>query len=174
MLSDADEPVILADVEAFQRRLGDNKEVAVLFEVHKAHKKEIIENSGEFTRPSSGPRASVYLVLHSSHSKKSSFSIYLGRSCVAVVPLTKQYRGIILNVLSRSKSVSAGDQNRLRAIEDEAPSFTTYHLQERLNQDACSDYLARMNREGLLSSYEYHKLIERVEDNFLEFYRIFC
>ena len=31
-----------------------------------------------------------------------------------------------------------------------------------------------MNRENLLSSYEYHKLLEKLEDNFSEFYKIFC
>ena len=53
-------------------------------------------------------------------------------------------------------------------------SFTTHHLQERLNQDACFEYLGRMNKDRILSSYEYHKLLEKVDDNFNDFYRIFC
>lgn len=100
------------------------------------------------------------MLLNSQHQNKISFSIYVGRSCVVVVPLTSNYKSIIANAISRVK-VSTGiyDQNRMKAqVEDEAPSFTT-HLQERLNQDACSDYLARMNNEKLLSNYEYHKLI---------------
>lgn len=31
-----------------------------------------------------------------------------------------------------------------------------------------------MSREKLLSSYELHKLVEKVEDNFSDFYKIFC
>jgi hypothetical protein len=47
--------------------------------------------------------------------------------------------------------------------ENEAPSFTTYQLQERLNQEACLDYLKRMSQERLLKKYEYLRLVERCE-----------
>jgi hypothetical protein len=51
--------------------------------------------------------------------------------------------------------------------ENEAPSFTTYQLQERLNQEACLDYLRRMSHEKVLKKYEYLKLMEKCEENFV-------
>jgi len=83
-----------------------------------------------------------------------------------MIPLTAQFKTIIINALAKCKKGIVVEQGRTVKLEDEAPSFTTYHLQERLNQEACMDYLTRMNREKLLSNYEYHKMIERLEDNF--------
>jgi hypothetical protein len=169
--------VFVADHRAFERRLNDGKDLSILFDIHPGYKKAVVDSVGDFLSPYSPSKTAVYVLVNSAAPKKSNFSIYLGRTPVVVVPLTARFKAVILNAIARSRSW-AGSYDQLRQlrpqIEDEAPSFTTYHLQERINQEACCDYLTRMNRERLLSNYEHHKLMDKVEDNFSEFYRLFC
>lgn len=101
-------------------------------------------------------KPNIFILLNSLPPKKSNFSIYAGKNCVVVIPLTLQYKPIILKAIAKARGAGVNiEQNRSLKpqMEDEAPSFTTHHLQERLNQDACFDYLGRMNRDRMLSNY---------------------
>jgi hypothetical protein len=132
-----------------------------LFDIHPGFKRQVLEGVADLLNPG-GVKTAIYIMVSDTNPKKSNFSIYVGKNCVVVIPLTLQYKSVILNAISKVKHVPFNpDQNRALKppIEDEAPSFTTHHLQERLNQDACFDYLGRMSREKMLSSYEYHKLL---------------
>ena len=127
-----------------------------MFEINSGFKKTILESVSDFNNPYSGVKTAIYILINDSHPKNSNFSIYLGKSNVVVIPLTSQFKEIILNVINRARNMVLNyEQGRAikPQVEDDAPSFTTHHLQERLNQDACFDYLNRMNKEKILSSY---------------------
>jgi hypothetical protein len=89
-----------------------------------------VESAGELNS-FSGAKATIYVMLNNSAPKKSNFSIYVGRTCVVMIPLTTQYRPILKGILSRWRKTDKPDQGRAvkQQAEDEAPSFTTYHLQ---------------------------------------------
>jgi hypothetical protein len=62
---------------------------------------------GDIVNPYSGAKTSVFILLSSQPKKNSTFSIYMGKNCVVVIPLTSQFKSIILNAISRSKGLSA-------------------------------------------------------------------
>lgn len=140
----------------FEKKLTEGRDISILFDIHPGFKRQVVEGVGDLLNAYGGAKAAIYILISRNHPKKSNFSIYMGKNCVVVIPLTLQYKSVILNAISKVKHVPFNqDQNRALKppAEDEAPSFTTHHLQERLNQDACFDYLGRMSREKILSSY---------------------
>lgn len=122
----------------------------------------------------------LFMYINNSTPKKSCLTIYFGKLNVITIPLTIKYKAILRDILTKAKkssyfALNFDKENRiLKPQEDEAPSFTTYHLQERLNQEACVEYLSKMHKDKLLRNYEYYKLSEKLEENFTEFYRLFC
>ena len=173
-----EEVTIIADKTAFERKLTDAKELNILFDIIPSYKKSVIDGMAQLGLSIQGIKIKTFIILGGSYTKKSSMSIYMGKTLIVTVPVTKQFKNLVVGAANKAKNISGTFQHskvvRRPQQDDEAPSFTTYHLQERLNQQACLDYLQRMSREKLLSSYELHKLVEKVEDNFSDFYKIFC
>lgn len=53
------------------------------------------------------------MLLNNQPKKSSSFSIYMGKNCVVAIPLTTQFRSIILNAINRAKGLNGNfEQNR--------------------------------------------------------------
>jgi hypothetical protein len=60
-------------------------------------------------------------------------SLYMGKILIVTVPVTKQFKNLIIGAAGKAKNFS-GAFEQSKAVrrpeqEDEAPSFTTYHLQ---------------------------------------------
>jgi len=122
-------------MKAFESKLTDGRDVSVCFDIHPGFRKEIVESASELNS-FSGAKATIYVMINNSAPKKSNFSIYVGRTCVIMIPLTAQYRSILQGILNRWRKGDKPEQGQAvkQQAENEAPSFTTYHLQERLNQ----------------------------------------
>lgn len=81
-------------------------------------------------QPAPVVKISLYLFVNSHNPKKSCFSIYAGRTQVVTVPLTSRYKALIKEVVLRLRRQGPErDTKPNKSVEDEAPSFTTYHLQ---------------------------------------------
>jgi len=100
-------------MRAFERRLADNRELSVLFDIHPGYKKTIVDSIGDINNPYSGAKIFVYILINSHPPRKSNFAIYLGRTNIVSIPLTSQYKIILVNAISRAKNLTTTyEQNR--------------------------------------------------------------
>lgn len=113
MLDNSDDICFVNDMRSFERRLADNRELSVLFDIHPGYKKTIVDSIGDINNPYSGTKIYFYILLNNHLPRKSSFAIYLGRTNVVSLPLTSQYKTILLNAVTRSKNLTTNyEQNR--------------------------------------------------------------
>lgn len=100
-------------MRAFERRLPDNRELSVLFDIHPGYKSTIVDSIGDINNPYSGVKMSVYVLVNNHQPKKSNFSIYIGRTNVVSIPLTTHYKKILLNAVAKAKNLTTNyEQNR--------------------------------------------------------------
>jgi hypothetical protein len=103
--------VFVPDLKAFQGRLAEGRDVSVCFDIHPGFRKEIVESAAELNS-FSGAKVAIYVIINNSAPKKSNFSIYVGRTCVVMIPLTGQYRSILQGILSRWRKGEKADHGR--------------------------------------------------------------
>lgn len=183
--SDSEEPFkTVNDSREVLQKHHSKSDLIVLFSIPQVCKKEILESINSL-RSQHTHKVYFYIkIINNRNDRQYSYSIYVGKKLVAKLNLTREYKeniGMVIDRYAKTCPVEDKHEDKSQQLfrasfeqDNEAPSFTTYQLQERLNQDACLDYLQRMYQEKLLKKYEFLKLNEKCEENFVEFYRIFC
>ena len=101
----SDDVCFVTDLRTFEKKLSDNKDISLLFNINPGYKRTVIESVGDFNTPYSSIKTSTYILINDIHPKKSNFSIYLGKTNVIVMPLTSQFKQTIISVISRAKNM---------------------------------------------------------------------
>jgi hypothetical protein len=103
---------MVADKGIFERKLTENREFSVLFDIHPGFKKEITDSSSELvTFP--GVKINLYMLLNNNPPKKSTFSLYFGKACIVTIPLTCHFKKFIINAVSKTRSQNGvAEQNK--------------------------------------------------------------
>lgn len=108
------------DRAGFERKLIENKEFSVLFDINAAYKKEVIENSADIAGTFTGVKISLYLLINNNQPRKSAFSLYFGKTCIVTIPLTCHFKKFILNAIGKARSLNgAVEQNRALKRHDQ-------------------------------------------------------
>ena len=96
----------MPDRLSFEKKLTEGRDFSILFDVHSGFKKEITDSSHELVSSFTAARVTLYLLVNNNPPKKSTFSLYLGKTNVVTVPLTSHYKTFILNAVSRTRGQS--------------------------------------------------------------------
>lgn len=94
----------VTDQAAFERKLNDNRDFSVLFDINASYKKNVIDSSSDLVGTFPGVKIHLYLLINSNSPKKSTFSLYLGKTCIVTIPLTSHFKKFILNAVSKARS----------------------------------------------------------------------